>query len=49
MLGSLAKAEGNRSEARANFQQALERYTEYRDDYWAEETKRRIESLESVL
>jgi predicted RNase H-like HicB family nuclease len=45
MLGSLAEAEENPSEARANFQQALELYIEYRDDYWAEETKRRIEGL----
>jgi tetratricopeptide (TPR) repeat protein len=46
VLGSLAEAEENRSEARANFQQALERHVEYRDDYWANKTKRRIELLE---
>jgi tetratricopeptide (TPR) repeat protein len=44
-LGSLAEAEGNLSEAKVNFEQALERYPEFSDEYCTNETRERIQNL----
>jgi hypothetical protein len=44
-LGTLAQAEENYAEARANLQTALEIYVEYQDEYWATVAREILESL----
>jgi hypothetical protein len=41
----LATDEEKLSEARANFEQALERYQEFGDEYWVNEAQNRIQNL----
>jgi hypothetical protein len=46
-LGSLAEAEEQYAEAKVNYQQALERYIEFRDDYWGNIVREALERLSS--